>query len=271
VQPGERVTLSAAPQVLMGGPYVLHIHPETELDLLLVANLRIGQELCFAAPGELPASALRHAPPIHARALGPGYCVSLDIRNISTAPISVRCTLEGVAPLPERSSPWEMPSDIPEHAPPPSYQGWGPGSGPIGVSCGGGGSACGGGGRASTGAPIFSAGGSGGSYPPMPQRNRYVQQLQARLRKVPCDGIYGAATHDAIVSLLDELEQKVAARDIELERARSAPETVPACDRCSREPALPSRDELRQRESDRNRYLDDPDGWSAWESATDES
>jgi hypothetical protein len=35
--------------------------------------------------------------------------------------------------------------------------------------------------------------------------------------------------------------------------------------------ATPARDELVKQQRDRERYLDDPDGWSAWESPTDES
>jgi hypothetical protein len=318
VQPGQRVKLEASPQRLMGGPYALHVHPENELDSLLISAWQVGQENLFVAHGEIPASALRHAPLVPASAIGPGHRCSVEIRNVSTAPISVRCTLEGAAPM----------SDIPERNLPRYYAHGAGGAWPaVQRAAGIGGS--GGGGSASThGAPLGGAGGSCIGYDDpiaeaintRPSRDpgrarrwqcELMQRLQTRLqhthRTLRIDGIYGPQTHHALCSLLDAQAKTIEQQEIRIESLRQlrsdalrelqksatpAPSTCGARrpdsgESCSRElghkhlheagdlawpqQALPSREVLRQGESERNRYLDDPDGWSAWESATDES
>lgn len=201
---------------------------------LQVRALQVGQESVLCSHEPVPGDLLEQLGAFRAPACGPGVLIRLELQNVGPSALEVRpMLLADVIDEPMRrridrehfyADPFDVMGDTDFSRPPRRTYVNGVGGGSAAPNVLGG---CGGtdGSFASThGAGGGCTGGAGSptpGYPPLRFRSE-VEALQRRLRHcnfpIAIDGVYGPATHQALISLLDKLEQQVRARDLELQR-----------------------------------------------------
>lgn len=103
LEPGACARMCTQPQINFGGPYRLDLNVEGPPRAVVVRDLCVGNCSLLPAPAELilgpwdlePMKVPTGLPPLHGPVCTVGYILSLDVRNVSAEPITLRAQLWG--------------------------------------------------------------------------------------------------------------------------------------------------------------------------------